>query len=71
MEELIIRNREFKENVIQVINKAQLPAFIVRSILKELIEQVSLLEQQQYEEAQRTVRLKNSSKNSCKNNKSK
>ena len=49
MEELIVKEREFKEKLVQVINESQLPAFVIKPILKEMFEQVSVLEQQQYE----------------------
>ena len=51
MEELIIKEREFKENLVKVINESGLPAFMIKPALKELFEQVSVLEQQQYETA--------------------
>lgn len=51
MDELIIREREFKENIVDMINASGMPAFILKSIIKELFEQLSLLEQKQYEEA--------------------
>lgn len=49
MDELIIKEREFKEKLVQVINESGLPAFTIKHILKEMVEQVSVLEQQQYE----------------------
>lgn len=51
MDELIIKEREFKEKLVQVINESGLPAFIIKPILKEIFEQASVLEQQQYETA--------------------
>ncbi len=51
MEEIIIKEREFKEKLVKVINESQLPAFIIKPLIKELFEQVSILEQQQYEQA--------------------
>ena len=56
MEELIIKEREFKEKIVQVINESGLSAFIIKPILKELLEQVMVLEQQQYEQAQDTIK---------------
>lgn len=51
MEELIIKEREFKEKLVQLINESQLPAFVIKPALKEIFEQVNILEQQQYETA--------------------
>lgn len=51
MEEVIIKEREFKENLVKVINESGLPAFIIKPTLKEILEQVNALEQQQYEQA--------------------
>ena len=51
MEELIIKEREFKEKMVELINNSSLPAFIIKPTLKELLGQVDLVEQQQYKEA--------------------
>ena len=50
MDELIIKEREFKEKLVQLINESQLPAFVIKPMLKEMFEQVNVLEQQQYEQ---------------------
>ncbi len=51
MEDLIIKEREFKEDIVKIINNSNLPAFIIKPILKELLGQVELLEQEQYNKA--------------------
>lgn len=51
MEELILKEREFKENLIRVINTSGLPAFLMKPTLRELLGQVELLEQQEYQQA--------------------
>lgn len=56
MEELIVKEREFREKLAQVVNESGLSAFIIKLILKELFEQVMVLEQQQYEQAQDTIK---------------
>lgn len=58
MEELIIKERELKEKLAQVINESRLPAFAIKPNLKELFEQVSVLEQQQYEQALNSINEK-------------
>lgn len=65
--EQIIKNQEFKEKLAQVINESGLPAFIMKSTLKELFEQVIILEQQQYEQALNTVNEKEKEKKHGKN----
>lgn len=51
MEELILKERKTREELVQVVNNAGLPAFILKPILKDLFEQVNVLEKQQYEQA--------------------
>ena len=51
MEELIIKDREFKEKLTQLINESGLPAFILKPTFKEIFEQLNLLEQQQYQQS--------------------
>jgi hypothetical protein len=48
MEDLIIKERETKEKIVNIINEAQLPAFILKPIIKELYEQLNIWEEQQY-----------------------
>lgn len=51
MEEIILRERETKEKIMNAINESQLPAVLLKSILKEFLEQIVVLEQKQYEKA--------------------
>ena len=51
MEDIILKEKELRVNVRDAINKSKLPAFIVKSILKDFFEQTCFLEQQQYEKA--------------------
>lgn len=53
MEEIILMKREFEENLVELINKSKLPAFILKPIIKDLFEQLNMLEQQQLEQAQK------------------
>lgn len=62
MEELIIKERELRQKLVELINECKLPAMIVKPILKELLEQVTLLEQSQYEEAQKIIKEKKDKK---------
>lgn len=56
MEELIIKERQFREDLADVVNNSNLPAFIIKPIVKDLFEQLSMLEQQQYEMAQEFIK---------------
>ena len=58
MEELILKERETKEKLIEIINNSNLPAFILKPILKDLFEQTNLIEAQQYEQAKKQVENK-------------
>jgi hypothetical protein len=51
MNKIILKHREFKEKVIEAINNSQLPAFILKPVLKEILEQVEQIEVAQYDEA--------------------
>ena len=51
MEELILKVKEFKEKMVEVVNNSKLPAFILKTILEELLQQIEILEQQEYQEA--------------------
>ena len=51
MEEIIMKERETKEKIVDVINQSNLPAFILKPMIKDLFEQISQLEEQQYQEA--------------------
>lgn len=51
MEELILKDREVKQRLVEVINDSNLPAFILKPIIKEIYEQLNNLTEQQYQEA--------------------
>lgn len=53
MEEIIIKKREFEEELVKLINDSNLPAFILKPVIKDLFEQLNVLEQQQFEQAQK------------------
>ena len=62
MNDLILSERETKEKLVDVINKSNLPAFILRSMIKDLYEQISQVEQQQYQEALKSKQKKKGEK---------
>lgn len=51
MDNSILKIYEFKEEVIQKINNSNLPAVIVKLIIKDLLSEVEKIELQQYQEA--------------------
>lgn len=53
MEELILKKKEFEEELVKLINSSNLPAFILKPIIKDLFEQLNVLEQQQFEQAKK------------------
>lgn len=46
-ENLILRKQQLEESLVELINKADLPAFVIRPILNELCSQVMIQEHQQ------------------------
>lgn len=51
MDELILKEVEYREKITNLTNEIGLPAFIIKPIIKDLFEQLSNLEQQQYQQA--------------------
>ena len=51
MEEVILKERELRENIVETINKSGLPAFMLKTFIKDLYNQLEVIEQQQYAEA--------------------
>ena len=55
MEELIVKNQELREILVKDINSSQLPAFAIKNILKDLLEQINIIEKTQFEEAKKNI----------------
>lgn len=51
MEELIIKEREFRMGLVNLVNNSNLPAFIMKSTLKEILQEVTEIANQDYETA--------------------
>lgn len=51
MEELIIKEREFRMGLVSLVNNSNLPAFIMKSTLKEILQEVTEIANQDYETA--------------------
>ena len=66
MEELILKEREFKEKIIELINSYNLPAILIKPVIKEVLEQLTIIEQSQYQAAKKS---KNDEVDLCSNKK--
>ncbi len=51
IEDLILKKRQLEDEIIEVVNKANLPAFIVKPILMEMLQQATIQEEQQLQQA--------------------
>lgn len=51
MEDLIINERKFRNDLVNLVNNSNLPAFIIKPIVQELLQQIGALEEQQYNDA--------------------
>lgn len=51
MDKIILKHRKFKEDLVNLINEAELPAFMLKPIISELLEQLNQLEERQYQQA--------------------
>ena len=51
MEDLILNERKFRNDLANLVNNSNLPAFIIKPIVQELLQQIGALEEQQYNEA--------------------
>lgn len=63
MEDLILKERETKEKLVELLNTCGLPAFVLKPIIKDVYEQLNILEQQQYELAQKNLKGKEEKEN--------
>lgn len=63
MDELLIREQELRKNIADLLNSCGLPAFVVESVLKDVLQEVTLIKKQQYEEALKNVEKKKKEKN--------
>lgn len=63
MDNSILKIYQFKEEVIQKINNSNLPAVIVKLIIKDLLSEVEKIELQQYQEAKTNQEKENLEEN--------
>lgn len=62
MEELIITQRELKAKLVTAINESTLPAFIIKPILEDLLNQVNKIDANQYQQAMQNLKEKKGEK---------
>lgn len=51
MEELILKERETREKLVELVNNSQLPAILLKPMFKEMLEQLNIIEENQYIQA--------------------
>lgn len=51
MDEIILSERKAREDIVKVINECGLPAFILKPIFKEILEQINIMVEEQYNQA--------------------
>lgn len=51
MEELILKEREIREKLVELVNTSQLPAVVLKPMFKEVLEQLNIIEETQYNQA--------------------
>lgn len=51
MQNIIIANQKFQENIVNLVNNSGLPAFIMKQTLKDVVALLEQLEEQQLQEA--------------------
>ncbi len=51
MDELIVNERKFRGKIVDIINNSNLPAFVLKAVIKELLEEIIILEEKQYQKA--------------------
>ena len=55
MEEIILKERKFREDLTKLINNSQIPAVMIISILKDALPQLVELEELQYNKAKEST----------------
>lgn len=58
MEEIIIKEKEIRNQLEELVNNSGLPALILKPIARDFYEQISQLEQNQYEQAKKNLEEK-------------
>lgn len=51
MDELLIKQKKLGEQIASLINSANLPAFIIKPVIKDLFDQLDKIEEEQYRQA--------------------
>lgn len=58
MDEILIQEQELRKKIAELINEANLPAIVVEPILKDVLQEVVLIKQQQYANALKNIEEK-------------
>lgn len=58
MEEFIIREREAREKIVEIVRNSKLPAVTLKSIFKDFLNEANIAEQQEYQRAQIAILMR-------------
>jgi hypothetical protein len=58
MDDILVREQELRMKMADLINEAHLPAIVIEPILKDILQEVTIIKQQQYMNALKNVKEK-------------
>lgn len=58
MDEILVQEQELRKKIADLLNEANLPAIVVEPILKDVLQEVVLIKQQQYANALKNIEEK-------------
>ena len=58
MDEILVQEQEVRKKIAELINEANLPATMVEAILKDVLQEVVVIKQQQYANALKNIEEK-------------
>ena len=58
MDEILVQEQELRKKIADLLNEANLPAIVVEPILKDVLQEVILIKQQQYAQALKNIEEK-------------
>lgn len=62
MEEILVQEQELRKKIAELINEANLPATMVEAILKDVLQEIVIIKQQQYANALKSIEEKKNKK---------
>ena len=58
MDEILVQEQEVRKKIAELINEANLPATMVEAILKDVLQEIVIIKQQQYANALKNIEEK-------------